>query len=65
MLRIYWKLSKACWFFMSKRWNEGKGKTLEEVSNDIENILYDQIVNQKFITWLTDLRARSHIKIIR
>lgn len=45
--------------------NEGKGKTLEEVSNDIENILYDQIVNQKFITWLTDMRARSHIKIIR
>ena len=44
---------------------EGKGKTLEEVSNDIENILYDQIVNQKFMTWLTDLRERSHIKIIR
>lgn len=44
---------------------EGKGKTLEEVSGDIENILYDQIVNQKFTTWLTDLRERSHIKIIR
>jgi peptidyl-prolyl cis-trans isomerase SurA len=45
--------------------DEGKGKTLEEVSADIENILYDQIVNQKFMTWLTDLRERSHIKIIR
>jgi peptidyl-prolyl cis-trans isomerase SurA len=45
--------------------DEGKGKTLAEVSGDIENILYDQIVNQKFTTWLTDLRERSHIKIIR
>jgi peptidyl-prolyl cis-trans isomerase SurA len=44
---------------------EGEGKALAEVSGDIENILYDQIVNQKFTTWLTDLRERSHIKIIR
>jgi peptidyl-prolyl cis-trans isomerase SurA len=43
----------------------GEGKSLEEVSSEIENILYDQIVNQKFMTWLTDLRERSHIKIIR
>lgn len=45
--------------------DEGEGKSLEEVSSEIENILYDQIVNQKFMTWLTDLRERSHIKIIR
>lgn len=44
---------------------EGQGKTLEEVSAEIENILYDEIVNQKFTTWLTDLRERSHIRIIR
>jgi len=45
--------------------DDGEGKALEEASTDIENILYDQIVNQKFQTWLTDLRERSHIKIIR
>ena len=50
---------------MSKRWMRGRGKTLEEVSAEIENILYDEIVNQKFMTWLTDLRERSHIRIIR
>jgi peptidyl-prolyl cis-trans isomerase SurA len=43
----------------------GEGKKLEEVSAEIESILYDQIVNQKFMSWLTDLRERSHIKIIR
>ena len=44
---------------------EGQGKPLEEVSAEIENILYDEIVNQKFTTWLDELRERSHIKIIR
>jgi peptidyl-prolyl cis-trans isomerase SurA len=43
----------------------GEGKSLEEVSMEIENILYDEIVNRKFMTWLNDLRERSHIKIIR
>lgn len=43
----------------------GEGKSLEEVSDEIEDILYDEIVNQKFTTWLTELRQRSHIKIIR
>jgi len=44
---------------------EGQSKSLEEVSTEIENILYDEIVNQKFMSWLGDLRERSHIKIIR
>ena len=44
---------------------EGEGKPLEEVSAEIENILYDEIVNQKFMSWLAELRERSHIKIIR
>lgn len=52
-------------FFYVEAMSEGQGKTLEEVSAEIENILYDEIVNQKFITWLTDLRERSHIRIIR
>jgi parvulin-like peptidyl-prolyl isomerase len=42
-----------------------EGKPLEEVSAEIEDILYDEIVNQKFMAWLQDLRERSHIKIIR
>ena len=44
---------------------EGEGKALEDVSAEIENILYDEIVNRKFLSWLTELRERSHIKIIR
>ena len=52
-------------FFYVEAMREGQGKTLEEVSAEIENILYDEIVNQKFMTWLTDLRERSHIRIIR
>jgi peptidyl-prolyl cis-trans isomerase SurA len=44
---------------------EGQSKSLEDVSAEIENILYDEVVNQKFMSWLKDLRERSHIKIIR
>jgi peptidyl-prolyl cis-trans isomerase SurA len=43
----------------------GEGQSLEAVSAEIEDILYDEIVNQKFMHWLQDLRERSHIKIIR
>ena len=41
------------------------GKTLEEMKPEIERALYDKIVNRKFKSWLSDLRDRSHIKIIR
>lgn len=41
------------------------GKSLEEVSSEIERILYNDIINTKFQTWLEDLRKQSHIKIIR
>jgi peptidyl-prolyl cis-trans isomerase SurA len=40
-------------------------KPLEEVSEDIRNILYEQAVDRKFNEWLDSLRAESHIKIIR
>ena len=40
-------------------------KSLEQVKPEIEGKLYDQIVNRKFKNWLTDLRDRSHIRIIR
>ena len=43
---------------------ETPGKTLEEVSDEIEHKLYDQILNAKFNSWLEALRQRSHIKII-
>jgi peptidyl-prolyl cis-trans isomerase SurA len=59
------EIGQSMLVFYVEALEEGKGKTLEEVSADIENILYDQIVNLKFMTWLTDLRERSHIKIIR
>jgi peptidyl-prolyl cis-trans isomerase SurA len=41
------------------------GKSLEDVSSEIERILYDEIVNNKFQAWVEDLRKQSHIKIIR
>ena len=44
---------------------EGQSKSLEAVKVEIENILYDEIVNQKFMGWLEEMRERSHIKIIR
>jgi peptidyl-prolyl cis-trans isomerase SurA len=41
------------------------GKSLEQARPEIEDQLYDQIVNRKFKNWLSELRERSHIKIIR
>ena len=41
------------------------GKSLEQAKPEIEGQLYDQIVNRKFKNWLSELRERSHIKIIR
>jgi peptidyl-prolyl cis-trans isomerase SurA len=40
------------------------GKPLEEVSHEIERILFDDIVDNKFQSWLENLRKQSHIKII-
>ena len=41
------------------------GKSLEEVSSEIERTLYTDIINTKFQAWLEDLRKHSHIRIIR
>ena len=41
------------------------GKPLEEVSPEIERILFNDIVDNKFKSWLEDLRKQSHIKIIQ
>jgi peptidyl-prolyl cis-trans isomerase SurA len=41
------------------------GKSLEEVSPEIDRILFNEIVDKKFQSWLKDLRKESHIKIIK
>ncbi len=41
------------------------GRSLKEVSSDIEKKLYDEIVNEKFKGWIEDLRKKSVIKIIQ
>ena len=40
------------------------GKTFEEAQPEIEEQLYNDLVDEKFNTWLEDLRKNSHIKII-
>jgi peptidyl-prolyl cis-trans isomerase SurA len=43
---------------------ETPGKTLEQAAAEIENKLYNEIVNEKYELWLQALRDRSHIRII-
>ncbi len=51
--------------FLIEEVTDGGGKSLEEASPEIEDKLFQEIVNKKFQSWLEDLRKRSHIKIIR
>ncbi len=44
---------------------EASGKTLEEVTTEIENILYDEELEKKFQTWISDLKKQSHIKLVK
>jgi len=39
-------------------------KPIEEVKAEIQQLLYDEFVDNKYQVWLEDLRARSHIRII-
>ena len=41
-----------------------EAKPIEEVEAEIQQILYDELVDNKYQEWLEDLRARSHIRII-
>ena len=41
-----------------------EAKAIEEVESEIHQILYDELVDNKYQDWLEDLRARSHIRII-
>ncbi|AOY58014.1 MULTISPECIES: SurA N-terminal domain-containing protein [Desulfococcus] len=41
------------------------GRSLEEAAPEIEEKLYNEVVNKEFQSWLSDLREKSLIKIIR
>ena len=43
---------------------ESDGKSLAEASSEIEDKLFNQIIDQKYQAWLQTLKDRSHIKII-
>ena len=40
-------------------------KTLAEVKGEIEDVLYNEAIDNRYNTWLSELRERSHIKIIK
>ena len=40
------------------------GKSIEEAKGEIEDKLYADVVNQKFQSWLKDLRQRAHVEIL-
>jgi peptidyl-prolyl cis-trans isomerase SurA len=44
---------------------QANSKSLEEVQTEIEEILYREVVDNKYQEWLKELRNRSHIRIIQ
>ena len=40
-------------------------KAMSDAKAEIQEILYNEAVDNRYETWLTDLRKRSHIKIIK
>jgi peptidyl-prolyl cis-trans isomerase SurA len=40
-------------------------KAMAEAKNEIQDILYNEAINNRYNSWLTELRERSHIKIIQ
>lgn len=44
---------------------EKPGKSLDEVASEIEDILFREIVDKKFLSWIDALKQKSHIKIIK
>ncbi|MGD8891604.1 MAG: SurA N-terminal domain-containing protein [Desulfobacterales bacterium] len=51
--------------FFVKEIVKTSGKPLEEVSPEIEKILFNEIVEEKFQSWIKELRNQSVIKIIK
>jgi len=45
--------------------DEKPGKSFDEAAPEIEEILFREIVDAKFLSWLNELRQKSHIKIIK
>lgn len=41
------------------------GRELSEVEDEIQHTLYEESVNEKFQSWIEDLRKDAHIRIIR
>ena len=50
-------------FYVSEISRE-EGQPLEAVADEIQQLLYRQIVDQKFSAWLKELREKSYIKVI-
>jgi len=44
---------------------ESPAKPLKEISGEIHEKLFNEIVDSKFQSWLKDLRKKSHIRIIK
>jgi peptidyl-prolyl cis-trans isomerase SurA len=44
---------------------EATSKSVEEVRREIEDVLFKELINDKYQEWLDDLRRRSHVKIIQ
>ena len=40
-------------------------KSLSDVETEIEDVLYNEAIDNRYNTWLSELRKRSHIKIIK
>ncbi|MDX1707351.1 MAG: SurA N-terminal domain-containing protein [Desulfobacterales bacterium] len=40
-------------------------KAISEAKNEIQEILYNEAINNRYEAWLSELRKRSHIKIIK
>lgn len=48
-----------------EKMEEKQDKSLEEVTPEIQDILFGELVERKFETWIGDLRQKSHIKVIK
>jgi len=44
---------------------EKPGKSLDEAASEIEDILFREIVDKKFLSWIDALKQKSHIKITK
>lgn len=51
--------------FYVKNINSLPGKPLDSVKPEIQEKLYTKVVDEKYKSWIEDLRSRSHIKIIK